>query len=310
MDFAKLDDIVTDFINNNKLKVETLPYVIDYCKKVYSEPVDTSNIKWSRKVDLKESINTVYNFLKTIDSNMSEQFLNVISSDDVKLLPRDEYPNGRDEVDNGKVYIHYENTPKDAFIILHEVLHKMNDCKIVINGYDFTETHTRDYLGETVSILGEKMLGQYMVDNGIITESDFDKRKTDRLLDTRQDVRDIIIENELIQMKLQGKEINYQNLMDLTNKYTGISMEYGILNDEKNDLRRINKILENEHLSLPVAQRYVIGQELSSEISKRDTVKEDFIKLHHEVGNANSNLNNVYNEVILKSFHNKEISKG
>ena len=309
MDFKRLDNIVTDFINNNRLKVETLPYVIDYCKKVYSEPVTSTNSEWSRTVDLNESINTIHSFLKTVDSNMSEQFLNIINSDDVKLLPRDEYPDGRDEVDDGKVYIHYENTPKDTFIILHEILHKMNDCRIAINGYDFTETDTRDYLGETVSILGEKMLGQYMVDNGIITESDFDKRKKDRLLDAKQDVRDIIIENELIQMKLHGKEINYQNLIDLANKYTEISMEYGILNDEMYDLRRINKILENDYLSLPVAQRYVIGEKLSNEIAKRDTVKEDFAKLHQEVGNANSNLNNVYNEVIVKSTTNREISK-
>lgn len=316
MDFQKLDSIISDYIRKNKFYIDTLPMVTDYSKKVLSEEFFDVNNEWSRKMDINESIDIVYRFLQSIDTSMANQFMNIMNSKDtnnnpyVNILPRSEYHDGKDEVSEGKVFIYYDNSPNDAFVILHEMLHKMNEAYF-INDFNFQdETSTRDYMGETVSILGEMMLGKYMVENRIITENDFNMRKNFRINEAKEDARDVIIENELINLKLQGKDISYDNLSDLFNKYNECFDEYSVLKDEANDLRRINKILNNDDLSLRKSQRYVIAQVVSNDMLKRDTLKQDFLQLYNEVGNVNSDLRNVYNTIISKSESSKSKMMG
>lgn len=305
LDLKRLDRIVEDFIKTHKFDVDMLPMIVDCSKQVYMEelPNNVDN-KWSRTIDINESINIVYNFLKTIDLNMANQFYNILSSKDdnnrpyVNILPKKDYPNGDDEVRNGKVYIYYDNTPNDVFVILHEMLHKMNECNILNERNENIETFTRDYYGETVSVLGELILGKYMVEKGLVTENDFDIRKNNRLNGSKANARDVIIENELINLKLRGKEINYENLITLLSCFDNGSMEYKILLDEKNDLRRINSILKNGSLSIDVTKRYVIAQVLSNRILNRDSFIDDFVKLFYAVGDNNSNINDVFNEIV------------
>lgn len=305
MNLNNLDQIVDSFIKTHKFDVDMLPMIVDCSKQIYMEKLlDNTDNKWSRTININESINIVYNFLKTIDLNMANQFYNILSSKDdnnrpyVNMLPRKNYVNGYDEVRNGKVYIYYDNTPNDVFVILHEMLHKMNECNILNERNENIEMFTRDYYGETVSILGELILGKYMVEKGLITENDFDIRKNNRLNGSKENARDVIIENELINLKLKGKEITYENLITLLSYFDSDSMEYKILLDEKNDLRRINSILKNGSLSIDVTKRYVIAQVLSNRIANRDSYIDDFVKLFYAVGDKNSNINDVFNEIV------------
>lgn len=305
MELNRLNNIVDDFIDNNGMYVETLPRVVEYSKNVFSKYLSDGNKDWSKKIDLNESLKIIYLFLSTIDKSMANQFLNIINSKDennevyVNILSRSEYPNGHDEVKGGRVYIYFDNTPNDAFVILHEMLHKMNEC-ITIENNQSQESFTRKYFGETISILGELMLGNFMVENGFITKDDFEKRKAWRLINTKENARDIVVENELVNLRLNNKIIDYNNLIDLIDKYSPISLEYEILNDERRDLKRINSILKNNNMNISETQKYVIAYNLSDEIIKRESCVDDFLKLHYAVGNSNSNIIDVYNEVILK----------
>lgn len=305
LDLKRLDRIVEDFIRKHKFDVDMLPMIVDCSKQIYMEKLlDNTDNKWSRTININESINIVYNFLKTIDLNMANQFYNILSSKDdnngpyVNILPKKDYPNGHDEVRDGKVYIYFDNTPNDVFIILHEMLHKMNECNILNEKDENIDTIIRDYYGETVSILGELMLGKYMVEKGLITENDFGIRKNNRLNGSKENASDVIIENELINLKLKGKEINYENLITLLSCFDNGSMEYKILLDEKNDLRMINSILKNGSLSIDFTKRYVIAQVLSNRILNRDSYIDDFVKLFYAVGDNNSNINDVFNEIV------------
>jgi hypothetical protein len=305
MELDRLNNTVDDFIDNNRIYIETLPKVVEYSKNIFSMYSPNDDKEWSRNIDLNESLKIIYLFLLTIDKSMAEQFVNIINSKDennnlyVNILPKSKYPDGHDEVRNGSVYVYYDNSPNDVFVILHEMLHKMNECNIIDNN-QLQESFTRKYFGETVSILGELMLGNFMVENGFITKGDFEKRKAWRTISTKENARDIIIENELVNLRLNGKSIDYNNLVGLIDKYSPISFEYEILNDEKNDLRRINCILKSNGMNIPQSQRYVIAYNLSNEIIKRKSCVDDFLKLHYAIGNPNSNLADVYNEVILK----------
>lgn len=305
LDLKRLDKIIESFIETHKFDVDMLPTIVDCSKQIYTEELSNNvDNKWSRKININESINIVYNFLKTIDLNMANQFYNILSSKDdnnrpyVNILSRTDYPNENNEVRDGKVYIYYGNTPNDIFVILHEMLHKMNECNILNEKDENIETFTREYYGETVSILGELILGKYMVEKGLITENDFDIRKNNRLNGSKENARGIIIENELIKLKLNGKEINYGNLITLLSCFDNDSIEYKILLDEKNDLRRINSILKNDSLSIDLTKRYVIAQVLSNRIVNRDSYIDDFVKLFYAVGDNNSNINDVFNEIV------------
>ena len=305
MDLDRLNVIVDEFINNNVMYVETLPKVVEYSKNIFSMYSSNSENEWSRDIDLNESLKIIYLFLSTIDKSMANQFLNVINSKDennipyVNILPKSRYPDGRDEVRDGRVYVYCDNTPNDPFIIFHEMLHKMNECNIIDNNQS-VESFTRKYFGETVSILGELMLGNFMVENGFITKEDLEKRKACRLNETKENARDVIVENELVNLRLNNKIIDYNNLVGLVDKYSPISFEYEILNDEKKDLRRISSILKNNSMNIFQSQKYVIANYLSNEITNRESCIDDFLKLHYAVGNPDSRIMDVYNEIVLK----------
>ena len=313
MDFDRLDKNVTNFIKNYQFHVSTLATMSNLSKRIFLEELPDADNSYSRQIDINESIKIVYNFLAEINENMANQFMNIINSKDennnpyVNILPKDKNPNSNNEVKNGKVYIYYENTPNDPFIILHEMLHKMNECNIINENNKIGVPITRDYFSEAVSITGEMMLGNYMIKNNFITENDLNIRKRKRLNGSKERARDVIVEKELIDLKLQGKKINYENLVNLFSKYDSNSIEYRILSDEKKDLKRINSILNKNNLNLVRSQRYVIAQFLSSELLNRDTLVNDFIKLYYAVGDINSKIMDVYNDIIYSDTIDKII---
>lgn len=308
MGFKKIDSVVDTFVKNNSLRIDTLPMVVDYSKQILNKTSLSFKDGWSREIELNDSIKNVYKFLLTLDGELANQFYNILMSKDendkpyVNLLPRDKHPEGKNEVKDGRIYIYYDNTPLDMFTILHEMLHKMNECKILEDELN-TETFARDYFGETVSILGELMLGEYLVNEGIITKEDFDKRKNLRLNNSKEAARDILIENELIELKLQGKEITYENLIEMFNTFDKTTSEYFVFADEKYDGSRLKDINRDGKLRTPVSQRYVIGYFLSNILSRRETLEEDFIKLHTAIGDPEANINNVYYDIIVKEVH-------
>ena len=103
MDFKRLDKIIENSIIKNKLFIETLPEVIEYSKKIYQEHIINTNDAWSKQIKINDSINIVYQFLKTIDNQLAQQFLTIISLKDknntpyVNILPKKQYPKGRKE---------------------------------------------------------------------------------------------------------------------------------------------------------------------------------------------------------------------
>lgn len=304
MDYKLLDSIVDSFIRENEFHVSTLSQVLPMCEEVLKEKNENiDNYNWSKKIDINESVQIVYDFLNEIDENLSNQFINIINQVDknnnpiVNILPKKDYPNGEDRVEDGKVYIYYDNSPNDIFIVLHEMLHKMNECNIINENNQISETFTRDYFGEAVSITGEMMLGDYLIQNNIISENDFNLRKQKRLNGSRENARDVIIESELIKLKLSGQEINEENLKSIIDNYDKEKIEYEVLIDEFHDVRRITSILQKKSMNLKKSQRYVIAQYLSEELMKSDSLTEDFILLNEAVGDSNSDINEVVDNI-------------
>ena len=311
LDLDRLNNIVDNFIKDNDVYVKYLPTVKTLGNVIFNENIDVSKKEWSRTISLNESIKICFNFLKTIDEDLANQFQNIINSKDSDNLPYVNFISKEDNiyanssVSNGRVYIYYDNSPYDTYVILHELLHKMNDYKWEYEDKGLVESYERLYFGEAVSMLGEEMLGKYMVKNSIITENDYNYRRYIRLLDVKECIRDIVIENELINMRKNNTYINYENSLNVLNKYDKNSVEYKILNDEQKDLRRIKKILEKKDMSFPVSQRYILGYALSEQLANCKDLNDVFKILHNEIGSIDSNVRGTCID-ILSEYQDKK----
>ena len=76
-----LDQIVTEFVKDesNQEYIEFLEQkIMPICEKILSkQPQELEKREWSRKVNINESIENVYQFLKQeIGSNYANQFIN------------------------------------------------------------------------------------------------------------------------------------------------------------------------------------------------------------------------------------------
>ena len=302
IDYRRLTKTIDSFIENNRFYINNLGYVENYSRDVLNMDIDTNEDE-SGFFELNDSISIVYSFLESIDKGLANRFMNVLNSKDengktyVNFLLRAENPDGKTQVRDGRVYIYYDNTYNDCFRILHELLHKMNECRIIDQNNQEAETFTRDYFGELVSITGEAMLGRYMVDNDIISENNFKSRMKKRITLTKENARDVIVEGYLVRLRLAGKDLNYDNLIHLIDK-PDTSIDGMVLNDEKNDLRRINSILSNGSMNLPMSQRYVLALALSKRLLERDTLVDDFLKINDAVNDPYSDIIDIFNEII------------
>lgn len=309
MDLNKIDKIVSMYVKDNKMAISTLDTVIPMCERVLTEKLDDYETnKWSRNFSVNDSIKIVSSYIKSIDDKMFQSFNEEIKN--AEILPRDQfkdeskYDNCVDE--NGIVHIYYENTPKDLFIIFHEMLHKLNENKKQDENGKKLSTWTREYFGESVSILGEMLLGEYLVESGTITENDFNLRKHQRLNSAKEDARNILIESELIKLKLNNLNINEENLLKVI-KNESDPIKKSVFFDELSDKKRIKQVEKEKDLSLNKSQRYVIAHVLVSEMLKHENVLDAFLKLHYEVENDNCKIRDVV-ENLLSSYPSLESS--
>lgn len=312
MNLKKLDEIVSEYCKNIGIFKDTIEQVYPMAVSV----VKTTNpniekLEWSRKFSLTDSIKFVYMFLNDIDHNLASEFIAKINNPNiVKIQSRKDNPDGYDCVDgDGIVHIFYENTPNDIFIICHEMLHKLNEQEK--NEQNNCENLTRDYFGETVSIMGEMLIGNYLIENGIMNENDLNMRKLKRLNGDRENARDIIIESNLISLKMAGKEINYENLIQLINECKDESIKK-ILIDESLDFKRIESIFRNyeeyknkrknlvDVLNIRKSQRYVIAEYLTQEFISKESRYDDFLQLHYAVADKNSSINDIVDDIRKK----------
>ena len=304
MDFKTIQKITDTFIENNESIIDNLDQIVAFSKEVYKTELKETNYDWSRSITINESIEIIYNFLKTIDEDLANQYFNIIRT--VNEETNTPYVNfidssikqGPNEVTkDGIVYIYYYNNPDDLFTILHEMLHKMNECDLIL-GEDtkIKETPERVDLTETVSILGELLLGDYLVENNIITEADFEKRKAWRLKSTKRDAIDFIIENELIKLRMQGIDINRENALEVIKHYDPNSIEREILGNEYYDTRLLYSVLKRNDLFVKIEKRYITAQVLAEDIYKKENAKEVFLKLHNAIASINAETK--YDEMI------------
>ena len=296
-----LDQIVTKFVKDesNQEYIEFLDKkIIPICEKILSkQPKELEKREWSRKVDINESIENVYQFLKQeIDPYFANQFMNIIRQErygnvKVEILPKSEYKDYIiNEIDEkGRVHILFNETPYDMFVIIHEMIHKMNRVDTIIDNKRY-QTKIAEYFKESPSIMAEKLLGQWLVKNKKISHNDLKMVENDRLKDSKISVREVLIQAELIKMKQAGKELTLENVLQmLTEKANSSSNPIAeVFKQETEEPLVISFILSKQEMTFFEGQQYVMAQHLVDSIKNRENPNLDF-KWIHEV-NADKDL--------------------
>ncbi len=289
MDYKKIQEITDEFIQKNPSFVKEMPNTIICCRELFEKEVKDTNYDWSRSFTVNESVEIVYNFFKSISQDLADQYYAIITSVNENNEPYVNFVDSKikkvsTEVNSdGYVTVCYNNTPQDIFDLLHEMLHKMNECIIEIED-QIGETTLRATLTETVSIFGEMLLGDYLVKNNIITEADYAKFEAWRLSASKDTAADFVVENELIKLRVQGIDINKENALEVINNYDINSMERKLLENYRLDFNVLDRILKTNQLHVIRQQRYIIGQVLSERMYKTPNPIERFLKLHDVIG--------------------------
>ena len=296
-----LDQIVTEFVKDesNQEYIEFLDKkIIPICEKILSkQPKELEKREWSRKVDINESIENIYQFLKQeIDPYFANQFMNIIRQErygnvKVEILPKSEYKDYIiNEIDEkGRVHILFNETPYDMFVIIHEMIHKMNRVDTIIDNERY-QTKIAEYFKESPSIMAEKLLGQWLVKNKKISHNDLRMVENDRLKDSKHCVREVLIQAELIRMKQSGKELTPENVLQmLTEKAHNSSKPIAeIFQKEIEEPLVISFILSKQEMTFFEGQQYVMAQHLVDSIKNRENPNSDFKWLHE--ANADKDL--------------------
>ena len=288
-----LDQIVTEFVKDesNQEYIEFLEQkIMPICEKILSkQPQELEKREWSRKLDINESIENVYQFLKQeISSNYANQFINIIRQErygnvKVEILPKSEYKddvlNGVDE--KGRVHIFFNETPYDMFAIIHEMIHKMNRVDTIIDNKRY-QTKIAEYFSESPSVMAEKLLGQWLVKNKKISNNDLRMVENSRLEDSKISVREVLIQAELIKMKQAGKELTLENVLQmLTEKANSSSNPIAeVFKQETEEPLVINFILSEQEMTFFEGQQYVMAQHLADNLKNRENPKGEFRLLH------------------------------
>ena len=168
-------------------------------------------------------------------------------------------------------------------------------------GYMMDDVRERSLAGISGKIKNSKALAEeeYLVESGTITENDFNLRKHQRLNSAKEDARNILIESELIKLKLNNLNINEENLLKVI-KNESDPIKKSVFFDELSDKRRIKQVEKEKDLSLNKSQRYVIAHVLVSEMLKHENVLDSFLKLHYEVGNDNCIIDDVVENLLSR----------
>ena len=288
-----LDQIVTKFVKDesNKEYIEFLEQkIIPICEKILSkQPQKLEKRNWSRKVDINESIENVYQFLKQeINPYFANQFMNIIRQErygnvKVEILPKSEYKDDVfNEVDEkGRVHIFFNETPYDMFVIIHEMIHKMNKVDTIIDNERY-QTKISEYFNESPSVMAEKLLGQWLVKNKKISNNDLRMVENGRLEDSKISVREVLIQAELIKMKQAGKELTLENVLQmLIEKANNTSNPIAeVFKQETEEPLVINFILSEQEMTFFEGQQYIMAQHLADNLKNRENPEGEFRLLH------------------------------
>lgn len=308
-----INAVIRDHIvnENEVFGIVRLEQIKEMCEENLKQPypkIETE--EWSREIDINESIEYNYKFLKTISPMLAEQFMNLLNQQDgngptVNIKPFKDKEKDIQGCCEGKVFVYYNNTPEDIFILLHEMIHAMNYSSTTIG-----KAYGQLYISEVPTHIIENLLGKWLVKNKLITQNDYNKFKKCRLEHSKKVSCKLLIEKELIDMKFKkGLYITKARVDEIIkNKcYINNPKDFGIEELEE-CYGGLNNILRSKNLNFFEYQRYVIGQYIADKVEKSENPEKAFLRFHNLEGNVNL-LSDRILRIIKKDYQQEDIDR-
>ena len=308
-----VNKVVRDYIANPNVgfTILNLDQIKEMCEKVLRQPypkIETE--EWSRKIDINESIEYNYKFLKTISPMLAEQFLNILNQNDendkrVSILPFSNEYKCKQCSNKGKVFVYYKNTPEDIFTLLHEMIHAMNYSSKTTG-----RSYGQSYISEVPTHIIENLLGKWLVKNQVITQNDYNKYTKWRLQHSKEVSCKLLIEKALIDMK------NEKGLYITKKRVNEIIKNKCYINNPKDFGREelvqcyngLSSILMSGNLRFIEYQRYVIGQYIADKLENSENPEKVFLRFHNLAGNVNLSPDRIL-RIIRKDYQQEDIDR-
>ena len=307
-----IDKVVSEYIKDPSKIVYTTnsEQIKEMCEEVLRQPypkIETE--EWSREIDINESIEYNYKFLKTISSMLAEQFMNLLNQYDengkaVSILPFSDEYKCRQYTNEGKVFVYYKNTPEDIFTLLHEMIHAMNYSSKTTG-----RTYGQSYISEVPTHILENLLGKWLLKNNVITQNDY-KYKKWRLEHSKIVSCGVLIEKELIDMKFKkGLYITRPRVIGAIERKCHIK-DPKIFSEEESEYcyTGLDRILMNKTLKVEEYQRYVIGQYIADKLENSENPEKAFLRFHNLAGNVNLSPDRIL-RIIRKDYQQEDIDR-
>lgn len=308
-----IDKVVLEYIKDPSKIVYTTnsEQIKEMCEEVLRQPypkIETE--EWSRKIDINESIEYNYKFLKTISPMLAEQFMNLLNQYDengkaVSILPFSNEYKCRQYTNEGKVFVYYKNTPEDIFTLLHEMIHAMNYSSKTTG-----RSYGQSYISEVPTHIIENLLGKWLLKNKLITQNDYNKYKKWRLQHSKGVSCKLLIEKELIDMKLKkGLYITRPRVIKAIERKCHIK-DPKIFSEEESEYcyTELDRILMNKTLKVEEYQRYVIGQYIADKVENSENPEKAFLRFHNFAGNVNLSSDRIL-RIIKKDYQQEDIDR-
>lgn len=299
-----INNAVLECIKNpdNRYYISNLETIKELCEEILKQPYpEIEQEEWSRKIDINESIEYNYQFLKTISPMLASQFMNLLHQYDAngEIVTIKPYIDKEKSINCcnlniKKVFVYNNNTPEDMFILLHEMVHAMNYARIEADG-KFFSSFGQKYIAELPSIIIERLLGKWLIKNKIITSNDYNLVKRNRLNNSKYAVCIVLIEKEIIDMKFKkGLYITRQRIMEkIKDKCEIREPENFSKEDEERCLDALGDILTQKNLRFIDAQGYVIGQYIANKVENENNPEKSFLRFNDLAGNVNLALGEI-----------------
>lgn len=203
----------------------------------------------------QEMADIFYQFLRDTDIDLYINLLNILRDPAVKTYMTEPSPNNRDEDNynsaglNGRILsISPKNNAGGLIQVCHELSHMLSQrMQKNMSARDHT-------IGEIEALFIEKIFAQYLKDNGIISQYEFDAYKSFRNYKLAADTAECIMRHAVF--SLTGGNIDEEKVSKLV-RYAGNQMIPDYI------LPTLKK-MANPHLGYNPAERYVLGEAVSS----------------------------------------------
>lgn len=119
------------------------------------------------------------------------------------------------------VYVPCKGTVEDIYLLVHELSHTFDMIQ--------NDNPTRNMLGEVTPYCFEAMLGQYLVENGIVTKEEATNREKGTIVSHYDDGVETFAKLELMGIKEQKGEIKQEDIIAMQKKYGITNRQLGYI---------------------------------------------------------------------------------